>query len=517
MAQTVRQGSTLAVYAHASILLNLFFAFALSRLGGFQDSHYVVLMVVPVLAAAFRYRPVGVALVTAAAVALTFLEIWLYFRARSGPAGATEAFEAANVALIYVVVALVVAVLARQGRADQAALEANLEELRQTRDRLTAEEKLAAVGRLASGIAHEIRNPVSMILSSVAMSRSGGGLPREELDAIVTQEAERLERLTSDFLRYACERPPARRPTALPVALGYVAGLVQARCAEAGVELVVGCDPELAASVDSFQIHQALLNLILNAVDATPRGGTVRLQAQAAGVDVGLAVENSGAAIPEAAVARLFEPFFSTKPAGTGLGLAIEPQHRPRPRRRLGLAVNSAGRVRFDLTLPGARCAVPDPPLILCRTRPEPDPRGPHPDRRRRGEPPPHPRRDAARRAARDDRGRRAGAGARRSARRQARRRHHRPEDAATAKGWSWWLPAARRTPACRSSSSPPSPRWSWRSRPCAGAPSTSWPSRSCRSRCARWCAGPPSAPSCCARTSGCGAAPGASAARSAS
>lgn len=359
--QEDRTERALAAYSRFAIGLNLLFAFLLSQLGGLEDSHYVVLMIVPVLAAAFRYRPAGIALVLGAATGLTFLQLWLYFRAH-GPVKATEYFEAANVVLIYVVVALVVSLLGRQVRSDQAALEASLRELRETRDLLVREEKLAAVGRLASGIAHEIRNPVAMILSSIAMGRGGGGLPREELDGIVEQEARRLERLTSDFLLYARQKPPERRPAELAAVLEYVAGLARARAAEAGVSLEVSCPEGLAADLDPFQIHQALLNLLLNALDATPAGGTVRLGAGPGEEEVRIFVEDSGGPIPPAAAERIFEPFFTTKPAGTGLGLAIGRSLARAHGGDIALAANEPGRVRFELTLPeGPALSLPEP------------------------------------------------------------------------------------------------------------------------------------------------------------
>ena len=156
-------------YAHATIWLNVGFAFLIAWLAHFEDSHYVALMVIPVIAAAFRYRWSGIALVVAAAVTLTFLQVWLYFQSQ-GVVDLSEYFEATNVMLIYVVVAVIVSFLARQVRSEQAALERNLAELERTRDRLVEEEKLAAVGRLASAVAHEIRNPVSLI---VQLARDG--------------------------------------------------------------------------------------------------------------------------------------------------------------------------------------------------------------------------------------------------------------------------------------------------------------------------------------------------------
>ncbi len=392
----------LPAYAHTTIWLNVGFAFLIAWLAHFEDSHYVALMVIPVIAAAFRYRWSGITLVVAAAVTLTFLQVWLYYQGR-GAVRLSEYFEATNVMLIYVVVAVIVSFLARQVRSEQAALRRNLEELERTRDRLVQEEKLAAVGRLASSVAHEIRNPVSLIVSSLQLAREGRGtLAADELEEIVAGEAARLEKLTSDFLLSARQRPPERRPTVLADSLEYVASLARDRATAAGITLAVACPADLRASVDAFQIHQALLNLVLNAVDAfalesaqmpadapdrTPdrgraptaaRRGTVTLAAAPAApaaptrpvgsnepahsAGVLLTVTDDGPAIPEGLAVRIFEPFFTTKETGTGLGLTIARNVARAHGGDLELAVNRPGRVCLEIALPDCLLPAAAPP-----------------------------------------------------------------------------------------------------------------------------------------------------------
>ena len=350
----------LARYAHFSIWVNLAFAFAISRLGGLVDSHYVVLMLIPIAAAAFRYRPIGIVLVVASAGAATAAQIWLYFRGR-GSSDPAEYFEAANVALIYVTVAVVVALLARHLRAEQAELRRNLEELERTRDQLVARERLAAAGRLAGAAAHEVRNPVALIASSLALARRGGAgaLPPAELHAILEHEARRLERLTGDFLGYARQKSPERAPTPIATVLGYVADLVRARAGERSVSVTVECRQELVAAVDSYLLQQAVLNLVTNALDAIGDGGQVHLSAETERDELEVAVENDGPAIAEADVPRLFEPFFSRRAEGTGLGLAITANIATAHGGEARLAANSPGRVRFVLRLPVASPSEP--------------------------------------------------------------------------------------------------------------------------------------------------------------
>ena len=349
---------TIVGYAHVSIWLNLGFAFALSRLSSVQDSHYSVLMVIPVVAAAFRYRPPGIVLVVSAAAAATFLEVWLDTERFQGVLP-TEYFEAAGVALIYLVVGLVVAYLARQVRSEQLLAEENLAELHRTKDRLVEEEKLAAVGRLASAIAHEVRNPVTMIVSSLALARRGGAgsLPREELDEILTKEAERLERLTTDFLSYARARPPERTGCDVHSTLRYIADVTQARSLEKGVRVRVDAPEGLHASLDAFQIHQALLNLVVNGLEAAPPGSEIVLGARPGGLESGstgvvLTVEDSGGGVPADQRQRIFEPFFTTRASGSGLGLAIAQRIARAHGGEVVLEANEPGRVRFALALP---------------------------------------------------------------------------------------------------------------------------------------------------------------------
>ncbi len=340
----------LPIYASASIWLNIAFAFGIALVGGKEETHYVVLMVIPVVAAAFRYTPLGIAVVVGVTTGLTFLEVLIYYR-RHAAMGVTEYFEATNVVLVYAVVATVVALLVVQLRRDRERLRASLTELESTRDRLVTEEKLAAVGRFASAIAHEVRNPVAMIGSALTLAGdpSTDGHQREQWYNVASQEARRLETLTGDFLAYARQRSPDRQLASAATTVGYVAEVARARFAEAGFEIVSACPEDLAAAFDPYQVQQALLNLVVNAGEATPKGGRIVVGARTRTGGIGFFVENSGPAIPADAVPQLFEPFFTTKPRGTGLGLAISRAIARGHGGDLILESNDPGLVRFVL------------------------------------------------------------------------------------------------------------------------------------------------------------------------
>ncbi|GMV91407.1 MAG: hypothetical protein AMXMBFR82_11850 [Candidatus Hydrogenedentota bacterium] len=345
-------------YAHLSIVLHIAFATLVSMLATSEDSHYAVLMVLPVVAAAFRYSLTGTLGVAGVAGALTILQVWVYFRG-APEVNLSEYFEAVTMVLIYFAVGLVVWLLVAQLRSEQGKLQNALLELEKTRDRLVSEEKLAAIGRLSSAIAHEIRNPIAMISSSLATANQPGTEPeiRDEMFGIAATEAQRLETFTTDFLAYARTAKPDRQPASLTTIAEYVGALAKARAAEAGAQVGTVCVGSGTASVDAFQIQQAVVNLVLNAIDAAGPGGRIEIGCRAEGSDLAITVQNTGTPIPSETAARIFEPFYTTKSRGTGLGLAIARNIARGHGGELELDANEPDKVRFVIRLPGALVA----------------------------------------------------------------------------------------------------------------------------------------------------------------
>ena len=360
---TVTARWPMVLYRHLAIWISIAFAFLASYLAGSEgvagisDSHYSVLMVLPIVSAASYFRLPGALAITAVTIILTFLQVWLFFQRRP-PSDATEYFEAATVCLIFLVVSLVVWFLVSYLRREQLILKINLAELSRTRDRLVTEEKLAAVGRLASGIAHEIRNPVAMISSSLtmAMRQTKDSCVRDEMFEVAAQEAARLEKMTSDFLAYARIRAPLRKTVFLHDTLDYVASLGKAMATQANIVINLDVSQDLKAAIDDSQIQAALLNLLTNAFEAMPSGGKATLGAftNSEG-DIAIYVENSGEPLTAEVAHHIFEPFFTTKQVGTGLGLSIVHNIAHSHGGNATLAVNERGRVRFVITLPPAK------------------------------------------------------------------------------------------------------------------------------------------------------------------
>ncbi len=312
-----------------------------------EDSQSFILMAVPVVEAAFRLNLAGTVGVIVLANLLNFFEA-------SGLGSIDEYLEAGATSLIYALVGVVVWLLVNNLRQHRDTLQKNLTELELARERLLTEEKLAAVGRLSSAIAHEIRNPVAMIASSLATAnrpeQDEGA--RKEMFAIAATEAERLERLTRDFLCYARPQTAQLARTNVATTLNYVAAVARAYAANKGACIQVAVEPDLETDLDASQIHQALLNLVLNAIDASRKGDAITLSArQDARGRIVMEVADPAGPISQETVAHLFEPFFTTKSRGTGLGLAIA---RNIAREHLGdlvLRVNEPSRVCFSIEL----------------------------------------------------------------------------------------------------------------------------------------------------------------------
>ncbi len=200
-------------------------------------------------------------------------------------------------------------------------------ELARAQGQLVQRERLAALGELAAVVAHEVRNPLGAIFNSVSYIRRliGAGNPALPMVEIVAEEAERLNHIVDDLLHFA--RPASPSPSPVPL-VRLLEDSVRAALVEATGKVIVEwlVEAELPVPVDERMIRQAFLNLALNAVQAMPHGGTLRVSLQrAAGPRPEVQVEftDTGSGISPEARARIFEPFFTTKAKGTGLGLAI--------------------------------------------------------------------------------------------------------------------------------------------------------------------------------------------------
>ncbi len=245
-----------------------------------------------------------------------------------------------------------------QGVVDE--IERVVERLQQREREVLRAEQLAAVGQVAAGVAHELRNPLTSVKMLVQTGLEGSkpaGLPAEDL-VIIEHEVQRMEACIQTFLDFA--RPPHSERlctdllTVVRRALALVEGRARRQKVKCLAELPAG---PLELNIDGNQIQQVLVNLLLNALDALPQGGTVRLEVRPPTNEtnaVVVQVQDDGQGLPLEVQKRLFEPFVSTKETGLGLGLSIC--------RRLveahGGAINGAnapeGGALFAFTLPAS-------------------------------------------------------------------------------------------------------------------------------------------------------------------
>jgi two-component system NtrC family sensor kinase len=197
-------------------------------------------------------------------------------------------------------------------------------------------EKLAAIGRLASGVVHEINNPLATISacaealeSRVAEGAFDGSKALEDLTeylGLIRSEAFRCKTITNGLLDFSRTRPTQHSLIHLPDVISSAARLLshQRRNVEVGFQIEIPSSlPPISG--DALQLQQAVIALGTNALDAMPDGGTLAISARDAGMQILVEISDTGVGIPPENIPKIFEPFFTTKEVGrgTGLGLAV--------------------------------------------------------------------------------------------------------------------------------------------------------------------------------------------------
>ena len=192
--------------------------------------------------------------------------------------------------------------------------------------RMMRSEKLAVVGSLAAGLAHEIGTPLNVISATAEyLMLDGAPAERERRLRDIVGETDRISRLVRELLTFARGRGAERAPVDVRAAVERVLSLLAIPAEKKRVRLEVDVPASLPrALADADGLHQVLVNLLVNAVNAVAEGGRVGVRARAGeGGGLALEVHDDGPGVPEALRERIFDPFFTTRPDGTGLGLAV--------------------------------------------------------------------------------------------------------------------------------------------------------------------------------------------------
>jgi signal transduction histidine kinase len=211
-------------------------------------------------------------------------------------------------------------------------IEAVVERLQQSQREALRAEQLAAVGQMAAGMAHELRNPlmsIKILVQSASDQDQAAGLHGRDL-VVLDEEIGRLERSLQIFLDFARPPQPEKRSFDVRGLVEQTVGLIVGRAEQQGVRITEELPPQpIAVLADSAQLRQVLLNLLLNALDSVPKGGMVTVHVEGTNVSDGrgqgvvIRVADTGCGLPAELGPRIFQPFVSTKETGMGLGLSI--------------------------------------------------------------------------------------------------------------------------------------------------------------------------------------------------
>jgi two-component system, NtrC family, sensor kinase len=198
------------------------------------------------------------------------------------------------------------------------------------REQAVSNERFAAIGKMAAHVTHEVRNPLTSIGLNLEMLEEDlpeGKTESRSLVSAIRSEVERLERISEDYLRVARLPSPRLEADDIAASVRQIIDFERRDMDRAGchVSLTIEGSPP-AAQFDEAQIRQSLLNLLRNAREAMPQGGTIDVRVYSEGLSGIVTVADRGPGIAEETRAHMFDPFFSTKGEGTGLGLAITRQ-----------------------------------------------------------------------------------------------------------------------------------------------------------------------------------------------
>ena len=222
-------------------------------------------------------------------------------------------------------------------------LQEQMDKLKQAQTQLVQAAKMAAVGELAAGVAHELNNPLTSVLgfAELLLHNPATDTSTQHDVEIIAHEAMRARDIVRNLLSFARQTKPLRQPDDLGRALSQTLDMVRQHMEHSGVVIEEDYAPDVGlVTLDSGQMKQVFLNLITNAAHAMPHGGKLKLRIARQGDEVAISVSDTGVGIPQETLVHIFEPFFTTRPVGQGRGLGLAVS--------LGIVQEHGGRISVE-------------------------------------------------------------------------------------------------------------------------------------------------------------------------
>ncbi|MFQ5600201.1 MAG: PAS domain-containing sensor histidine kinase [Candidatus Krumholzibacteriia bacterium] len=215
-------------------------------------------------------------------------------------------------------------------------------------------ETLAAMGRMAAGISHEIRNPLGIIQATASRLKKRYDDPEspDEKFGFIADEVERLNGILTGYLSFARDEPPNLQPMDLVAVVQRTLRMIRPELEEPRVTLEVDLPESCMVRGDAQRFQQLAMNLVLNSVQAMPDGGHLRVQMRPENSSVELVFSDTGPGIPRSVRDRVFEPFYTTKEKGSGLGLAVVRRIVEQHGGSITLGDSEGGGARIGIRLP---------------------------------------------------------------------------------------------------------------------------------------------------------------------
>jgi signal transduction histidine kinase len=309
------------------IVLKLVLGFLLIAWSGSINTPFWIVLALPVVSAATWFGLAGTMLFTAAASA-AYLFFLLFVKDPSSEISVDLPLRVASLAMIANLANILAQELreqsAKQRRAAEQLSEA-MAQVREAEEAVRRSDRLAALGQLSAGLAHELRNPLGTIKASSEMLLPRVSAENEvarEMAGFIASEVDRCNSLITRFLEFA--RPLGARLETADLAQILDRAVAQVEREAPGVAIYKNYEPEIPPfPIDGEMMERVFYNLVLNAAQATAAGGAVTVKTRAAGGAAEVAVIDRGSGIAPKDIDSIFNPFFTTKPQGTGLGLAI--------------------------------------------------------------------------------------------------------------------------------------------------------------------------------------------------